>query len=136
MFRTIFKAVAFFLLFLILLPFAGRAQEKPAGNSTIPTFLKPGKIQSLSSCFDEIVTLETPSEQATFRKQQAIQHFNEFIRLYPADSIRIHKQGLSGGDNQYLIGDYYSGNNTFYIYIVSRKQRGEDLIFNLNLNKK
>ncbi|GAB1417241.1 hypothetical protein MASR2M12_00060 [Bacteroidales bacterium] len=128
-----FKRLLPVLLFLPLWVFS---QDNTVAQSSLSDLLTPPKIQSLSNCFDEMVTLEIPTEQGTFRKQQASQLFQSFLKLYPADSIRIRKQGLSGGDSRYLIGDYYSGNTTFYIYIVSRRQLGQELIFNLNLNKK
>lgn len=128
-----FKRILPVLLFLPLWVFS---QDNTVAQSSLSDLLTPPKIQSLSNCFDEMVTLEIPTEQGTFRKQQASQLFQSFLKLYPADSIRIRKQGLSGGDSRYLIGDYYSGNTTFYIYIVSRRQLGQELIFNLNLNKK
>ena len=128
-----FKRILPVLLFLPLWVFS---QDNTVAQSSLSDLLTPPKIQSLSNCFDEMVTLEIPTEQGTFRKQQASQLFQSLLKLYPADSIRIRKQGLSGGDSRYLIGDYYSGNTTFYIYIVSRRQLGQELIFNLNLNKK
>ncbi|MBW7848448.1 MAG: DUF4783 domain-containing protein [Bacteroidales bacterium] len=134
--KTIQLSFVIFLFMLLYIPFWGHSQEKFSGGSNLSGILNPGKVQTLSNSFDEVVTLETPTDQGTYRKQQATQLFQSFLRIYPADSIRIRKQGLSGGDSHYLIGDYYSGNITFYIYIVSRRQHGQDLIFNLNLNKK
>lgn len=127
------------LLWLVLTAFVLPEKTWAQSNSTpgeLTFSLQPANLKHIPDLFDDVVSCDLPGIKGHFQKSAAKTHFEQFLISYPADSVRVVKQGSTGQNNGYVIGDYFSQGSTFYLYLMWRRASNKDIIFQMNANKK
>ncbi len=119
----------------LLFSYTAQAQEKNKSNVVIA--IEQGDAKTISAYFDDKVELGILDIKNFYSKSQAEIILRDFFKENPPSSFAIqHKGGKD--NNQFFIGIYKSGENSYRIYYHLRVKDGKNIIplFKVEKNKR
>ena len=96
--------------------------------------LKSGDSKTLSEYFNQNVEMVVLENDNVYSKAPAQQIVSKFFSNNPPESFSIIHQGGKEGA-QYVIGNLVTGNGTFRVYFLLKKNDGKDYIHQLRIEE-
>jgi hypothetical protein len=96
--------------------------------------LKTGDSKTLSEYFNQNVEMVVLENDNVYSKAQAQQIVSKFFSNNPPESFNVIHQGGKEGA-QYVIGNLVTGNGTFRVYFLLKKNAGKDYIHQLRIEE-
>ena len=91
-----------------------------------------GDSKTLSEYFNQNVEMVVLENDNVYSKAQAQQIVSKFFSNNPPESFNVIHQGGKEGA-QYVIGNLVTGNGTFRVYFLLKKNAGKDYIHQLRI---
>jgi len=116
------------ILFLYILPLAGRADGPDEANKRIIKAIQAGNGIELSALFNTMIDCNILGTGDTYSKTQAARIIQSFFDKYPVKSLKINKEGTSTDGSRFCIADLVGGDKKFRLYYLLKKNSGDYLI--------
>ncbi len=123
----------FIILFLIL-SFAGFSQSEVFKD--IQHNFKINNIKTLSNNFNNSLKIRVLDDDGMYSKSQAESVISNFMKKKPISDFQIIHQGVSKeGGLYYAVCKYFSGTETFRVYILLKQNGSNYLIDTIDFSK-
>ncbi len=110
-------------------------QEKEVEQAWV-NHLAKGDAKKLSAFLGAAITLELPSQNGSFSKNQAVVMLTEFFSIYPAEKVIIKQTGTTSSTAMFFIGEYHCRTTDYRLYVLMNNSSGDYLIHSLSITKK
>lgn len=128
-------ALTAFLMLGLLIPLTVKSQEKAEEQEWV-NHLAKGDAKKLSAFLDAAISLELPSQNGSFSKNQAIMMLTGFFNTNPAEKVTIKQSGATGSTGMFYIGEYHCLTAEYRLYVLTNNSSGKYLIHSLSITKK
>jgi hypothetical protein len=98
--------------------------------------IEKGEANKLGAHFAPMISLELPSQNGDFNKNQAVAILSSFFSKHPATKVTIKQSGTSSSMRAYFIGDYSCADQTYRLYVNTHLLNSKQTIHSLRITKK
>ncbi|MBS4061438.1 MAG: DUF4783 domain-containing protein [Bacteroidetes bacterium] len=133
--KTLLFSLTVLAFILSLLPQKVSGQEKEVEQVWV-NHLTKGDAKKLSAFLGAAITLELPSQNGSFSKNQAVVMLTEFFSIYPAEKVIIKQKGTTSSSAMFFIGEYHCRTTEYRLYVLMNNSSGDYLIHSLSITKK
>ncbi len=122
------------LIFLVLLPPLWLFPQ--ANMSEITQAISTGDTEALSQYFDNAVEVAALDREDVFNREKATELVRQFFSKHqPKSFSQVHKGVSKSNDSQYCIGNLYTRDATFRVYIYMKIEGNRLLIQELRFDR-
>jgi len=97
--------------------------------------IKAGSAKELSKYLNQTVDVTLDGGPQSYSKAQAEFIFRDFFKQHPPSEFRIIHQGTSKGGQNFGIGQYKSGNETYRVYMKIKGSDAQQLVHEISFAK-
>lgn len=135
------KFISFFISFslLLLLLVENKAQQTNQEDKPHADWLQhieKGEANKLGAHFAPMISVELPTQNGDFNKNQAVAILSSFFSKHPATKVTIKQSGTSSRLHAYYIGDYSCADQTYRLYVNTHLLNNKQTIHSLRITKK
>lgn len=113
------KLITHVTVFLLVLPFIGASQ-----SAGMDAALNKGNAADLGVFFASSVDVSILNKDAVMTSAQAVETLNAFFTANPVKGYnRAHLTAPQNGRSSYSLGDLYTANGTFRVYLYFDAQK-------------
>ncbi|MCX6284552.1 MAG: DUF4783 domain-containing protein [Bacteroidetes bacterium] len=126
-----FRPSVLFIFLCMLMTGQASAQADPSPG--IISSIKNGNSAELGKHFNDMIDLNIPGFKDSYSKIQAERIIRDFFNNNPVSDVSANREGSSPDGSKYTIGSLSAGGKHYRLFFLLRKNKGEYLIYQMNI---
>ena len=126
-----FRPAALFFFLCMLMTGHATAQVDPSQG--IISAIRNGNSAEVGTHFNDMVDLNIPGFKDSYSKTQAERIIRDFFSNNQVSDVSVSREGSSPDGSKYTIGSLNAGGKRYRLFFLLRKNKGEYLIYQLNM---